>query len=140
MSKVLEKPACKVFLKHLSECKEIIEPGNSCVWSTCLSGQSVKFYVVTVQGTIVETQKEGDGILLDDGTAVALVKGCSKIPFQASKLIKGQYVMAAGQLQKTGPCPQIRVTKLQNLSDNNLLSTMWPLEVIDGIFLNRDLT
>lgn len=56
MSKVLEKPARKLFLADLCECKEVTEPGFSYVWSTYLSGRMVQFYVVTIQGIVVEVK------------------------------------------------------------------------------------
>ncbi|XP_060560480.1 recQ-mediated genome instability protein 2-like isoform X2 [Ruditapes philippinarum] len=149
MSKVLEKPARKLFLLDLSRCHEIIDrpsPGSDASstpvkkWSADCSGLTVMFSMVTVQGVVIEVKDNGDCFLLDDGTAVAAVRGCKKIQFQTSKPVKGQYVMVVGQLLKTGQCPLLRATKLQNLSHNVAMATIWPLEVIDGLQQNPDIT
>lgn len=98
------------------------------------------FSIVTVQGVVIEILDNGDSLLLDDGTAVVKIRGCLKVPFQTSKPKKGNYVMVVGQLQRTGEFPQLRVVKLQNLSHNVAMATIWPLEVIDGLLQNPDLT
>ncbi|XP_045157573.1 recQ-mediated genome instability protein 2-like [Mercenaria mercenaria] len=147
MSKILEKPARKLFLVDLCNCREIIDqpsPGSDASsmkkWSTNCSGTSVMFSMVTVQGVVIEIMDNGDSLLLDDGTAVAQVRGCNKIPFQTSKPVKGHYIMVVGQLLKTGQCPLLRAIKLQNLSHNVAMATIWPLEVIDGLQQNPNIT
>lgn len=63
MSKILEKPARKLFLIHVCRCHEVTDkpsPGSYSSstpvkkWSTDCSGQTVTFSMVTVQGVVVE--------------------------------------------------------------------------------------
>lgn len=48
--------------------------------------------------------------------------------------------MVVGQLLKAGQCPLMRAIKVQNLSQNVSMATVWPLEVIDGLQQNPDIT
>ncbi|WAR22774.1 hypothetical protein MAR_036486 [Mya arenaria] len=146
MSTTLDRPARKLFLSHLLSCRQCAQsskttvqsqdPSVSKIWTAECEERSVEFSMLSVQGVVIETRDNGDSILIDDTTAVALVKGCSKIPFHASTPAKGQYLMIIGQLVRPGSIPMIRPVKIQNLSHNLALTAMWPLEVMDG--LNQD--
>lgn len=63
MSKILEKPARKMFLVDLCSCHEVIDhpsPGSDATsapvkkWSTDCSGLTVMFSMVTIQGVVIE--------------------------------------------------------------------------------------
>ncbi|XP_052256301.1 uncharacterized protein LOC127861653 isoform X1 [Dreissena polymorpha] len=144
MSRILDQPARKMFLTHLTHCRHCAgSTGNSGAspespsqtWSAEYEGKTIEFSMVTTQGVIIETKDSFDSILIDDGTAIALVKGCHKIAQQTQTVqaSKGQYVMVVGQLLRTGSVPVIRPFKIQNLGHNAEMATMWPLEVIDGM-------
>ena len=142
MSKILELPSRKIFIKDLQQ-------ATKCPLNNTDSQQKVirewqatgrTFSVAWIQGTVLQISNDSDIVLLDDGTGVSKVIGCCKIPYMSDKLMRGQYAMVIGQLLQTGQIPVLRALKFQNLNNHIVdIETCWILEVLNHM-MNKDIT
>ncbi|KXJ12817.1 uncharacterized protein LOC110241537 [Exaiptasia diaphana] len=134
---ILNLPARKFFVVQLTNCFQVDKDEEEWIYQGTLD-LPLRFNQVWIQGFVVLVSADGNDVLVDDGTGVAHATGVVKL-VKNFTIIKGMYVMVAGQLKTTGKSstqtfpsyPTIRILKFADKSEFRSSETLWMLEVMD---------
>ncbi|PNF21800.1 hypothetical protein B7P43_G08453 [Cryptotermes secundus] len=130
---MFDQPAYKFHNKDLNMCIKISDD----YWKfEFKSGnvsnitKSIPFKYVWLQGYIEQTAgKEKEIAIVSDGTGRVKITHCNAVPGGSSWLDKGKYCSVVGTLVRESGLPEVAALKLTDLSQNPILSSVWPLEV-----------
>ncbi|KAH9498486.1 hypothetical protein Btru_007631 [Bulinus truncatus] len=144
---LLKLPSQKILAQYLQHCIYYSKPNNEIKssestddavsnaeqWVCKLPNLNLLVsHSVWIQGIVVEILDCDSTVAIDDGTGIIMLTKCDSVAVKVA-LKKGMYLMAAGALLSVGQQPVVKPFKLQDLSDDSLAETMWPLEVLDQI-------
>ncbi|PSN48163.1 RecQ-mediated genome instability protein 2 [Blattella germanica] len=128
-----QNPAHKLFINDLQMCKKSSED----TWELNLKVPKlpnvmkvIPFTLIWIQGYIEQVVgKENEILILNDKTGKVKISGCNTVPGGSSWVSEGKYCSVVGSLTKVCALPEVCALKLTDLSENKILTLLWPKEV-----------